>query len=144
MESLIWLIIFVVLLVIELLTISLTTIWFSLGALAAFVVAIVGFGVPIQIGIFLIVSIVLLFLTRPIAVNYFNSARQKTNAEGLIGQSAIVTEEINTLHATGKAEVNGLEWSAKTDEEEGVIVEGEIVSIEGIQGVKLIVKKKEI
>ena len=96
-----------------------------------------------QVIIFLAVSIILLILTRPIAIKYFNQERQKTNAESLIGQKAIVIEEVNPLQATGKVEVNGMEWSAKTEESDRIEV-STVVSIKGIQGVKLIVEKEEV
>lgn len=144
MDIIFWLVLFVVLLIIEILTMGLTTIWFAGGALVAFILAFVGFDLPVQIIVFLLVSIALLVLTRPLAMKFFNKERQKTNAESLIGQKAIVKEKIDTLHAVGVVEVNGLEWSAKTDEAEEVIEAGEIVEIEGIQGVKLIVKKGEV
>lgn len=143
METIFWLILFVILLIIEILTMGLTTIWFAGGALVAFILAYVGFGLPVQIIVFLLVSIALLVLTRPIAMKFFNQERQKTNAESLIGQKAVVLEKIDTLHGTGRAEVNGMEWSAKTDDAEETIEAGEVVVIEGIQGVKLIVKKEE-
>lgn len=143
METIFWLIMFAVLLVIEILTMGLTTVWFAGGALVAFVLAYVGFGLPVQIVVFLLVSIALLVLTRPIAMKFFNQERQKTNAESLIGQKAVVLETIDTLHGVGRAEVNGMEWSAKTDEADMIIEAGEVVIIEGIQGVKLIVKKEE-
>lgn len=144
METIFWLILFVILLVIEILTMGLTTVWFAGGALVAFVLAFVGFGLPVQIIVFLLVSIGLLVLTRPIAMKFFNQERQKTNAESLIGQKAVVLETIDTLHGTGRAEVNGMEWSAKTDDTDEIISPGEVVVIEGIQGVKLIVKKEEV
>lgn len=144
METIFWLILFVVLLIIEILTLGLTTIWFAGGALVAFILAFVGFELPVQIIVFLLVSILLLVLTRPIAIKFFNKERQKTNAESLIGQKAVVIEKIDTLRGVGRAEVNGMEWSAKTDEAGQIIEAGEIVTIEGIQGVKLIVKKEEI
>lgn len=143
MKTIYWLIIFVVLLLIEIVTLGLTTIWFAAGALIAFVAAIVGFGLPVQIGVFIVISVILLIVTRPIAVKYFNKERQKTNAESLIGKSALVLEEVNTLQAVGRVEVGGQEWSAKTDEPDGVIPKNAVVSVEGIQGVKLIVKEKE-
>jgi len=143
METIFWLILFVVLLVIEIFTMGLTTIWFAGGALIAFVLAYVGLGLPVQIIVFLLVSIGLLVLTRPIAMKFFNQERQKTNAESLIGQKAVVLERIDTLHGNGRAEVNGMEWSAKTDDADVVVEAGEVVIIEGIQGVKLIVKKEE-
>lgn len=144
MKTIFWLILFVVLLVIEILTMGLTTIWFAAGALIAYLAAFIGFGLPAQIIVFLLVSIALLVLTRPIAMKFFNQERQKTNVEGLIGKKAIVLERIDTIHGTGRAEVNGMEWSAKTEEQSDIIEAGEIVVIEGIQGVKLIVKKEEV
>lgn len=143
MEMIFWLIVFVILLVVEIATMALTTVWFAGGALAAFLAAYIGFGVVVQVLVFLIVSILLLVLTRPLAVKFFNQERQKTNAESLIGQKAVVKEEVNTLQATGRVEVNGMEWSAKTDESE-VIEADTIVVIRGIQGVKLIVEKEEV
>ena len=85
METMGWLIIFIVLIVIELLTMGLTTIWFAGGALAALLMSVLGFGMPVQVVVFIIVSVLLLVLTRPIAVKYFNQNRQKTNVESLIG-----------------------------------------------------------
>ena len=143
MEMIFWLFVFVILLVVEIATMALTTVWFAGGALAAFLAAYIGFGVVVQVLVFLIVSILLLVLTRPLAVKFFNQERQKTNAESLIGQKAIVKEEINTLQTTGRVEVNGMEWSAKTEESE-IIEADTIVMIKGIQGVKLIVEKEEV
>ena len=122
---------------------GLSTIWFAGGALAAFIMGIIGFGTGVQIAVFSIVSIVLLVSTRPIALKYFNKERQKTNAESLIGKQALVLEEVDTLHNKGVVEVNGQEWSAKTEEPSGVIAKNTVVTIEGIQGVKLIIKEKE-
>lgn len=139
-----WLALFIVLIVIEILTMGLTTIWFAGGALIALLLAFAGFGLPVQIAVFFIVSIILLLLTRPIAMKYFNTERQKTNAESLIGQQALVLADVDTLHASGLVKVNGQEWSAKTEESDGFIPKDSIVSIEGIQGVKLIVKVKEV
>lgn len=138
-----WLILFIILIVIEIITMGLTTIWFAGGALAALLMAFIGFGLPVQLGVFVVVSVILLVVTRPVAVKYFNVERQKTNAESLIGQQALVLEDVDTLHAVGLVEVNGQEWSARTDESNGFIPKNSIVSIEGIQGVKLIVKAKE-
>ena len=123
MEMIFWLIVFVVLLVIEIATMGLTTIWFAGGALVSFLAAYIGFGVVTQVILFLIVSILLLVLTRPIAVKFFNQEREKTNVESLIGQKAVVKETVDTLQATGRVEVNGMEWSAKTEEAEVIETE---------------------
>ena len=143
MQTIYWLAIFVILLIIEIVTMGLTTIWFAGGALAAMAAGLSGFGTGLQILVVLVVSVLLLVLTRPIAVKYFNQERQKTNAESLIGQQALVLEDIDTLQAAGLVEVRGQEWSAKTDEPNGKIAKNKVVVIEGIQGVKLIVREKE-
>lgn len=144
METIFWLVLFVVLLLIEIITMGLTTIWFAGGALVAFVMAYAGAGLPVQIVAFLLVSILLLVLTRPISIRFFNQDRQKTNIDSLIGQKAVVLEKIDTLRGIGRAEVGGMEWSAKTAEAAGEIEAGEVVVIEDIQGVKLIVRKEEV
>lgn len=143
MTALGWLILFVILLLIEIMTLGLTTIWFAGGALMASILAYAGFGLPVQIIVFLLVSIILLVVTRPIAMKFFNQKRQSTNAESLIGQKAVVQEMIDSLRGTGRVLVNGMEWSAKVEEGQEVIESGAVVIIEGIQGVKLIVRKEE-
>ena len=143
MKAIFWLILFAVFLIVEIATMGLTTIWFAAGAILAYLASFIGFGFPVQIIVFLLVSVALLVLTRPIAMKYFNQEREKTNAESVIGQKAIVKERIDTFNSTGRAEVNGMEWSAKTEDPNVIIEVGEIVVIEGIQGVKLIVKKEE-
>ena len=143
MEPIIWLGILAVLLVIEGLTTALTTIWFAGGALIAFGAGLVGFGLGVQVGTFIVVSLLLLLLTRPLAVKYFNQERQKTNTESLIGQQALVTEDIDTIKAKGQVEIQGQIWSAKTDEPDGKILKNTVVVVNGIQGVKLIVRARE-
>lgn len=143
MQTYYWLIAFVILLIIEIFTMGLTTIWFAGGALLAWVVSLLGCGGGLQIGVFVATSIILLVLTRPYAVKYFNKDRVKTNAESLIGQCGMVTEDIDTLKAAGRVEVKGLEWAARTEAMDGCIPKGSVVLIHEIQGVKLIVSKKE-
>ena len=143
MSPIYWIIIFIVLLIIEIATLGLTTVWFAAGALAAFLAGILGAGLAVQIVLFLVVSIVLLVLTRPVALKYFNNKRQSTNVESMIGRQGVVLETIDTIKSQGLVEVDGETWSARTDEPEGVIIKDTVVSVEGVQGVKLIVKKKE-
>ena len=142
-KTIYWRALFVVLLVIEIITMGLTTIWFAAGALIAFVAGLLGFGVTVQVVVFIVVSAVLLIMTRPLAVKYFNQERQKTNAESLIGQQALVIEDIDTLEAKGRVEIRGMEWAAKTDEPDGKIAKNTVVVVNGIQGVKLIVRDRE-
>ena len=142
MEALYWLIGVVILLAIELLTMGLTTIWFAGGALVAFGVTVVGGGRLLQIIVFLVVSFLLLFFTRPLATKFFNGKREKTNVDSLIGKEAKVTKTIDNFNQQGTVFVNGMEWSARA-EDDTIIKEGEKIQIKKIEGVKLIVKLKE-
>lgn len=143
MDAGFWLVSFIVLLVIEILTLGLTTIWFAGGALIAWIMAMSDCTLPLQVAAFLVVSFALLFLTRPIAVKYFNNRCEKTNVDGLIGKTAVVTEKIDGLRSAGRVVVNGMEWSAASVCEDGVIEEDSVVVIEQIRGVKLMVRLKE-
>ena len=136
----IWLIILILLVVIEIFTLGLTTIWFAGGALVAIVVAALGGPVWLQILLAIIVSAVLLFFTRPVAMKYFNRDREKTNAESLVGRQAIVISEINNLQGIGQVAINGMEWTARTITDGLTIKPGEGVIIRGINGVKLLVE----
>lgn len=139
----VWLIIFVACIVIEIATMGLVTIWFAGGALLAAVAAAIGGPLWLQVILFLGASAVLLYLTRPIAVKYFNKDRVKTNAESLVGQQAIVISEINNLQGIGQVTVNGQEWSARNVNSEEEIPVGSVVVIRAISGVKLMVELKE-
>ena len=136
-----WLAVFVLLIVIELATMGLTTIWFAGGAVAGFIASMLGANVVIQAVVFFVVSIVLLIFTRPFAVRYINSNKTKTNIDGLIGQEALVLEEINNIRETGCARLEGKEWTARSVDDT-VIPADTVVIVERIEGVKLIVKTK--
>jgi len=135
-----WMILLIVCIVIELPTMGLTTIWFAGGALAAILASLLHVPVFLQVVLFLVVSLLLLFFTRPIAVKYFNKDRVKTNVESMVGRQAIVTGEICNLHATGQVTVGGQEWSARSYDDQLRIPEGTVVTIVAIHGVKLIVR----
>lgn len=139
----VWLVILIVFVVIEIFTLGLTTIWFAGGSLVAIVVAALGGPVWLQIMIAAVVSGVLLFFTRPIAMKYFNRDRERTNAESLVGRQAIVISEINNLQGIGQVTINGMEWTARSIMDGQTIEPGDIVIIRGINGVKLLVEKSK-
>ena len=143
MEAIVWLAVAIVLLVVEIITLGLTTIWFAGGALVACVAAALQADFLVQMILFLVVSVVMLFFTRPVAMRYMNKNRTKTNSESLVGKEAVVLQEINNLKASGQVQLNGIEWTARADDMEDVIEKGAIVCIKKIEGVKLIVKRKE-
>lgn len=137
----IWLIVFVACIVIEIASMGLTTIWFAGGALIAAVAAMIHAPLWLQIILFLAVSLILLYFTRPIAVKYFNKSRVKTNAESLVGRQAIVISEINNLQGIGQVTIGGQEWSARNVVEGEILSIGSVVVIRTISGVKLMVEE---
>ncbi|MCI8356087.1 MAG: NfeD family protein [Lachnospiraceae bacterium] len=140
----IWLIVFVACIAIEIITMGLTTIWFAGGSLAAAIVSAIGAPLWLQLVLFFGVSLLLLYLTRPVAVKYFNKDRVKTNAESLVGQQAIVISEIDNLQGIGQVTVNGQEWSARNVRGDERLSVGSVVFIRAISGVKLMVEEKKM
>ena len=139
-----WLILLIICIGIEVATLGLTTIWFAGGALAAIFVAVVGGPIWLQAVIFIVVSLLLLFFTRPIAVKYFNKDRVKTNVESMVGRQAIVISEIDNLQGIGQVTVSGQEWSAKSADERVKIAVGAVVTVVAINGVQLIVREQQL
>ena len=140
----VWLVLLIVFIVIELFTMGLTTIWFAGGALLAAAAAALHMPLVIQVALFLIVSILLLFFTRPIAVRYFNKDRIKTNVESMVGRQAIVISEIDNLEGIGQVTVGGQEWTARSMDENQKLAVGTVVLVRAISGVKLIVEPKQM
>ena len=144
MNAVYWLILIIVLVVLEIITLGLTTIWFAGGALAGFILSMLDVQPVLQWAAFCVVSLILLFCTRPWALRYFNNQKkEKTNVDSLIGKTAVVTSAISNLEAQGEAVVNGAAWTARSEEDSVEIPEGTHVEIVAVQGVKLIVKRKE-
>lgn len=139
--EILWLVLFVVLIILELATTQLICIWFAGGALAAFICALFNLNIAIQAVVFVIVSTLLLIFTKKIVSKLKAKPNAKTNAEALIGQSAIVTEDISNKNAKGSVKIRGLEWSARSTDEDEIPKES-YVTVKEIDGVKLIVEKK--
>ena len=137
-----WLILFILLVVIEIATMGLTTIWFAGGALAASLASGIGLPIWLQVGLFLVVSLVLLIFTRPVAVKYFNKDRTKTNIESMIGTQGVVTGEIDNLQGIGQITVGSMEWTARSVNPNDKIAVGTVVIVRRVEGVKLIVEEK--
>lgn len=135
-----WLILLILCIGVEVLTLGLTTIWFAAGALVAILAALL-FAPPfVQVVLFLLVSLLLLYFTRPIAVRYFNRNRVKTNVESMVGRQAIVVSGIDNLQAAGQVTVSGQEWSARSWDDKVRIPAGAVVIVTAVSGVKLIVR----
>lgn len=138
--SIIWLVVLAILLVIEFLTLGLTTVWFAGGALVAFLVSLAGGPLWLQLLLCIAVSVVLLLFTRPLAVKYLNKDVQKTNVDSILGQKGIVTATIDNLKAEGQVTIQGMEWTARA-KNGNTIEKGKVVRVTAVEGVKLIVEE---
>lgn len=121
-------------------TVQLVSIWFLIGAVAALIAAFCGAGIPVQVTVFVAVTVVTLIATRPIVKKKLNTKTVKTNADRCIGQEGVVIEEINNLLPSGQVKVDGKVWTARSKSPDVTIPKDSIVLIEKIDGVKLIVK----
>lgn len=136
-----WIVVLIVAIAIELATLGLTTIWFAGGALIAAAAAAFSFPIWLQILLFLVVSLLLMAFTRPIAVKYFNKDRVRTNVESMVGRQAIVISEIDNLQGIGQVTVGGQEWSARSEDDKIHMEVGTVVDVVAVNGVKLVVRK---
>ena len=140
----IWLGLTIIFAIIEAITLGLTTIWFALGALITIFLSFLPIPFEIQILIFLTISAVLLFFTRPLAIKKFKMGREKTNVDSLIGKNALVIKKI-TEFDIGEVKLNGQIWSARLEEGSSVpIDEGAKCEVVCIEGVQLIVRQSNL
>ena len=119
-------------------TVGLVSIWFAAGAAVAMIVSALNGPIWLQVLVFLAVSIVLLALLRPFVNRVSNPNKQATNADRNIGQQALVIEEINNLEDTGAVKLDGVVWSARSEQGE-IIPVGRLIEVKRIAGVKLYV-----
>lgn len=139
----VWLVLIAVFIVIEIITLGLTTIWFAGGALVAFLAGICGADTSIQIVLFFVVSFIMLLGVRPSACRKFNSNRMKTNMDSLIGTECKVLERIDNFNQKGVVLLDGKEWTARSADDT-IIEVGERVQVDKIAGVKVYVKKSVV
>ncbi|MDD2401537.1 MAG: NfeD family protein [Clostridia bacterium] len=131
----------IVFVVIEALTLGLTTIWFAIGALVSFLFAWMGFSWAVQLFVFFGLSIVLLCFTGPIARKYLKIGATKTNIYALIGEVGCVVKRIEPFKP-GQVDVNGQIWAAKALDNMEIQVDENVI-IMNIEGVKLIVQRRD-
>lgn len=141
-EPLIWILIAVIFAVIEGLTMGLTTIWFTVGGVGACIIALLGGPILLQVAVFLIISVILLYFTRPLAEKRLKIGHEKNNIDQMIGKTCVVTEKIEPYH-TGQVKLNGMVWTAVSRDQKEILEKGELVTITGIEGVKLIVEREK-
>lgn len=137
--ELIWLSLLILFTIGEAATVGLTSIWFSAGALAALICALLDGPLWLQIALFIVISAMCLLAIRPLAHKYLNTRVQPTNADRFLGAETVVTEEIDNIHGKGAVVIGGLTWSARSGND-AVIPLGTRVRVLRIEGVKVIVE----
>ena len=139
----IWLILMVVFLAAEASTVTLVSLWFAAGALAAMVVSLTGGGIGFQVAAFLTVSVVLLTALRPLLRKYITPKLTKTNIDSVIGATGYVTASINNVTAEGQVKLGAMYWTARSTSGE-TIPEGTLIRADRIEGVKVFVSPADV
>lgn len=140
----VWFALAILLIVVELATVQFVSIWFSASALVTGIVVTIFNDMPIvwQIVLFVVLSVVALFATRPLVKKLTSGSKSsKTNLELNIDKPAVVTEKIDNIKETGAIRINGLVWTARSIDN-SVIDVGEIVVFKEISGNKALVLRK--
>lgn len=136
----IWMAVIIICVAVEAFTQDLSAIWFAVGGVAALIAASLSLEVPAQLVIFVLFSAALLALVRPFCRKFLKTKNEPTNADRIIGETAIVTEVIDNVHETGAVKILGTIWSARSVDD-AVIPEGVAVKVVAIRGVKAMVQK---
>lgn len=138
-----WVALLVIFIITEVLTVSLVSVWFAAGALAATVCALLGGEVWLQAVLFFAVSGVMLFLLRPVAKKHFTPKLTRTNVDAVVGSTGKVTLCIDNDAASGQVKLGAMEWTARSTSG-AVIEEGTRIRVDKIEGVKAFVSPVEV
>lgn len=134
----VWLGLVILFLIAEGATVSLVSLWFAAGAVVAMFAALLGAGVWLQTGLFLVVSGALLLMLRPIVRRYLVPKITPTNVDSLVGSTGLVTEAIDNVTASGQVKLGAMEWTARSTTGEN-IPQGALIRVDRIEGVKVYV-----
>ena len=138
MNWIFWLVLVIVLSFVEIATVSLVSIWFVASGIVAMILSFFIEDTAIITTIFILLGIFLLVISRPIVNKLRSKDNEKTNLDRMIGETAIVTEDIKK-NVVGEVKVDGKRWSAVSKEK---CLKGDTVKVLKIDGVKLIVEKE--
>ena len=138
MDTIVWLVLLIVFLIVEALTVVMVSLWFAGGALAALAASLLGAPLWLQIALFLLVSAGLLGCLRDVAKKHFTPRLIRTNVDALIGSRGYVCTDIDNVSATGTVKLGAMEWSARSSSG-APIAKGTLVEVDRIEGVKVFV-----
>ncbi|MGN0522392.1 MAG: NfeD family protein [Eubacterium sp.] len=133
-----WAAAIVIFAIVEAMTAQLVSIWFVVGAIAAFIAALLNANALVQVIIFIAVTVLALVITRPLVKKYIHPKKEHTNADRVIGQTAVTIEEIDNINATGQVKIDGKIWSARSTDNTVIPVDTKVI-VDKISGVKLYV-----
>ena len=137
-HQILWLVAFAVFLLVEAGTITLVSIWFAAGALAALITSWLGGEIWLQVVLFLAVSCAALACLRPLIRKFVAPKITPTNADSLIGTMAILSADVDNLKGEGTVVLRGVEWSARSTSGDPIPA-GATVQIDKIEGVRVYV-----
>lgn len=140
MDSTIWLVVIIASVIVELSTQQLISIWFVVGGAAAIILSLWDTTIYTQFWVFIAVSFASLIITRPCVKKFLGKKKERTNADMVIGQTAVVTEDI-PKNSSGRVKASGLDWKARLENPEDEAKIGEQLKVSKIEGVTLVVSK---
>ena len=137
-----WTVLLLLFIFTEVMTVSLVSMWFAAGALAAVICALLEGQLWLQLVLFFGVSGGMLLLLRPVAKKYFTPKLTKTNIDAVVGSTGKVTARIDNDAAQGQVKLGAMEWTARSTDG-SVIAEGTLIRVDKIEGVKAFVSPVE-
>lgn len=141
--AIIWLVLMIVFLMAEASTVTMVSLWFAVGSLAAMVISLLHGAVWLQAAAFLVVSAVLLALLRPLVRKHVTPKLTRTNIDSVIGSTGLVTVAIDNIAAVGQVKLGAMEWTARSSSG-APIAEGTLIRVDRIEGVKVFVSPAEV
>ena len=136
--TIVWLVLLAAFLITEAATVTVVSLWFAVGSLAALIASLLGAALWLQILLFLAVSAVALAALRPIVRKYIHPKLTATNVDSVIGAVGLVTAAIDNVSATGQVKLGAMEWTARSTDNTPIEA-GTLVQVDRIEGVKVFV-----
>jgi len=135
----IWFILAALFIVGEIFTAGFFILWFGVGAAAAGVLALLGLGPIWQWLAFVVVSGILVAVSRKFANRVTKEQPPGIGADRFVGMVGMVLEDINNLNNTGRVRMNKEEWRAESEKDD-IIPKDTKVKVIKVDGTHLIVQ----
>ncbi len=136
-----WLGMMVLCVAVEALTMQLTTVWAAVSALVMIFVSRTGLAFSWQLVIFLVLTILLVVLTRPLVLKKLNIGKNATNINSMEGQEVLVTKAVSKFQKGEAKATNGVVWTVTSQDGEDINVDY-VCQVVGVEGNTLIIKRK--